>query len=704
MPTQQGQNQQLFSAMGQLTQAIQQLDQHTQDSDQAAQQRVQQMALNQTVQQQSQVAGISPSGVVLPSGTSDDALAALTALNQASVATAQQQTVSRGASESTPPGSSADLENQNEQQQATEQAMAYSLLGPEGGPAGAYYRKNYSIQRNLAWASGITNQVQTSLTNYANDENGAAIPAALAGGMSSALTPMNKALQWAQTSNTGKIGSLAIGAGIPAGINVANSWLALGQELGYTQQGTPRALLGMNIGAVSNHTATAEGAALNREANDLSGRSITNFLHGQLLGQLTHPEAQEAVGTLAAQGFSTSPFGQNGQGIFNSINGTNPNNTNMAIASNLLTPLMQGGLSAQDAAQWTPMLRNAGASVSSLMDTLSNLGTMAQQVRVPVAQMNAELEAVSQADMGQGAMPGTGLAAGQDFQAATGLQAQNMAQFFGSPMYQALASFQNGVNPLQVGGLSAGSQTQAALSTVQLLASISGGLGKGRNQYQTVGGVRMLKQSGSAENIAMVQQLLQQQGINMNPQDVARMMSEGQHMNQVTGLEGILGTQGNSYASGTGLYDPNLSPAARAKAWSKGVAPQLQSLESEGILSQSQLKKINSAKTTVGSGSKSQLLMQALEQGQQQSAQNQIQVNVQVGFTGSAKGVLKQTGKATSQVSLAQSIQNSGGSAMNNFLNNPYGDAASANDAMTNLFNGSNNVFDSTNNVFSNGG
>lgn len=658
----------MLSAMGDLTSALQRLTEHMNNADAAAQSRAANAANAQSVAQRSQVNVPNLPGAVLLGGGQPSANASTpSAVDQTMSASAARQALAAqrqatNAGESTPPGTqvgggSGGSEPGDITTPSSAEALTWAMLGSHAGPFGRLRMQQYSLQRNIGWAANATSAAQDYLDLQAINDPG--VQAGGSPGMfnqagRAGLGALGNVLGWAQTpkGQWTAMGGLAAYRGTEKAVNALTNLSTVGRSLGYG--GTSnigfagfRNPFAMISGGQS--AATEQGLAMELERQALEGR-----IPGSGLGSgMTSTQAQEATGTLAAQGFSNQGGVSSLDPFHNMVNGDNMN-----IAQNLLRPLMNMGLSAQDAAQWTPALRNASASMQQLTDTLTNIPSAAKTAKQTVSDLNAQLEQVGQTLVTQGGTLQQGPELGLAFESATGMQPAIAGQLSQNPIYQGMMMGQYGVLPSGIANLPGGAQTEGMLSMFNLLRNATSGLN--RNKYENVPGVGQVKVANGWQ--LQDSQIAEMMGISQA--EVNRLRQQSAHAGQISQTMGVLG----SSADQTGLFDPNISNAERLKMWNAEVTNK----QSQLGLTGAQLKTINSGKNFED---RFKALQKDLLGNQQSTPQNTVELKVK--FTGAAAKVFQQDG--TSGLALQS---NAGGQSPNNVINTPMGDALSANNGL----------------------
>lgn len=452
----------------------------------------------------------------------------------------------------------------------------------------------------------------------------------------------------------GALGLSAISSAISNGSNFAS----IGQALGYGNRvgvfGALRGQEGNEIGAVT------EGARLRLEQANLHTG-----------GGLTSDQSQSIVDALAGAGFSDQ----------NQSQGLTAQGDNATIAQGLSKPLVQQGVSAEGAAEWTEALRNAGTSVSALTTSLKNMDTAAQATKLTTDQFNSALLSFAQSQVANGGTQGQGAATGMDLTAATGLSPTVTQQMQSNPVYQGLMMGENGVLPSDIGNLTPGAQLQGMQSMMSMYGGAFAGLNK--NKYETIGGTKVISSYGEQAEAAQIAA-----STGMTQSQVQRWMADEKsgHMNATINAMTALGNpDAGMGGEGSGLFEilnrskdhtwSGLSAANRTratKAWNQSISPDLHDMG----LSKSQMTGISRASNV---DTKATLLNKDLLKNQGGSAANQIlgSVKVTVEVAQNAKSWIK----ATSNKKQIALNSRAGGAAPNSWMNSTSGDAYSANES-----------------------
>jgi hypothetical protein len=673
-PQQPGQQGLMMSAMNSLTTQLQQLNSHMRDADKAAQQRARQVTNDASVAARSQVNVPNlPGAVLLGGGQPSTSASTPDKVNQttsdvaARQALVQQQTQPQNVDESVPPGTTAPsvykLTHGGLNSQSDQDALTFALLGQHGGPFGKYTLENYALQRNLGWFRGVASAGADALDIRAANNLAEGKSAGTFNTLGSTVASnASNALGWLQ----GKGAKTAFGALLAyrGAETIANAFANTndaGRALGYGNA--------QNLGIfgfrnpLAQLSATGEAASLKLEEQGLMGRVPNAFgVHGAGLSSagLTKDQAQAAVGTLAGQGFSNAS--------------TDPRNfasgDNTRIAQNLLAPLMNMGLTAQDAAQWTPALRNANTSMQTLMDTLNQLPAAARASKTTVADFNASLEQLAQTQVSQGGTMQGGLQTGMAFTESTGMAPGIANALSQNSIYTALMMGQYGILPSGVANLPGGAQVGGMLSAFNLLRNATSGLNQ--NKYETVAGQKLPEVYGYQLQDAQIAQML---GVDQST--VNRLRREAPYASRISSVLGQLGNEGSNGMPGTGIWSilgkaqnwQGLNAQQQRQATSVWNATAGKNLNQLGLTSQ-QIKDINS---TGDIRSRMSKLQNDLLGSQKNNPQNQITVYVK--FKGEAAKHFTQAGPAVAKLQA-----NSGqGAALNSVYNSPLGDASAAN-------------------------
>lgn len=608
----------------------------------------------------------TPGGVVLPSG------GAAAAQQLAAIQAAQTPagSVSPNSSQAGNPGTG----NPQQQEQASINALTWESLGSMGGPLGAFQQRQYVASRYGSTMTNAGNALQyetdgngnVQMMPDPNNPDGPQIPVPSQSGFGSTNVGqrLGAAANWAGDTLSGNAGKAAlIGGGLSSAYLLGSDWTSKGVDLGYgTRQGI--ASYGQLGGSVA--SATAQGAALTAEEWALRRPGGVGSGIGSG-GSLTGTDAEQAVNTLAGLGFSDQGNGQGGVGGLAA-------GDNSRLASQVVGPLMQQGVSAQGAADWTEALRNANDTIPSLTSSLGGMSQAAQAAKVTTDQYNTSLLEFAQNQVANGGTTGQAAQTGMDFTATTGMLPGVLATLQNNPVYQGLMMGQNGVLPSDIGNLTPGAQLQGVQSLLNLYGKGLGGLNT--NKYENVGGVKVVSSYGNAAEAAQIAQMT-----GMTQSQVTRLMNEtkGGNMNQMIDALNKVGSPDAGGGMGSGIWSildksnqwKTLSGGNKQKAeqaWNKGIAPDLKS-----ILTPDELKKINS---TSDVRTKASDLQKDLLGNQKNNPNNQIkgQVSVKIEASSWLKKMLKMS--ASGSVKLGG---NSGGTAPNNVLNTVQADAMAAN-------------------------
>lgn len=549
-----------------------------------------------------------------------------------------------------------------QQEQASINALTWESLGSMGGPLGRYQQRKYVASRYGSTLAGLGNNLQYETDTNGNVVDADGVPVAKSGnppaptssgfGSTAAGQGIGTAAAWAG----GKIQqSAGIGAGLSAAYLLGSNWASAGVDLGYGQH-EGLASYGSQAGNVM--SAASQGAAL-----DLERRSLQLPGGSGSGGSLTEAQSQQAVSTLAGLGFSD----QGGIGSLSS-------GDNSRLAKQVVGPLMQQGVSAQGAADWTEALRNANDSIPSLTTALAGMGQAAQAAKVTTDQYNTSLLEFAQSQVANGGTTGQAAQTGMDFTAATGMLPSVLSTLQNNPVYQGLMMGMNGVLPSDIGNLTPGAQLQGVQSLLNLYGKGLGGLNT--NKYENVGGVKVVSSYGNSAEAAQIAQMT-----GMTQSQVTRLMNEtkGGNMNTMIDALNKAGSSGAGGGMGSGIWSildksnqwKTLSAGNKAEAtqaWDKGISPDLKS-----ILDPSQLKQINSTKDV---RTKAKDLQKDLLGNQKNNPNNKIQGQVAIKIEASSwlKKMLKMSASGSVKLNT-----NAGGTAANNILNTVQGDAMASN-------------------------
>jgi hypothetical protein len=605
-----------------------------------------------------------------------------------------------------------------------EEMLTFGVLGEQGGPGWARNLKlqQYAIAHQLGWASTAASNLSDSLTQggwQASIAN--AIPGMSAEGLSGAAgtlsglasaaqnTPLDSLLAYkafgAVAGGIAGVGDAAIGM-----YNTGTQLQSQGNQLGYGGGGqyflglqNPLSLL---FGAGGG--ATEQGAAI--QYANLAAQGLIPGAGGG--SGISTQQASQATEELAGQGFSASTKLNTGAVIDVTANSLLKNTVgDIPIVGNLLTNLgtsivsgiasifsgpskstgdlntiMQGfmepmlrsspGLSATDAAGWTPALRQASTSTDQLTDSLSNLNQAALATKETVNQWSSDALQYAQTLEGMGGTLGEGAAAASVFTAATGLDPSVAQAAVQNPLVQGLFMSQQGILP---SGISADPTAVAPTleSAAQMLQKAFSGLN--RNRYETVNGQRVLAVRGSSLEAAQIAETL---GI---PQaEVNRLLGSQPLENRANALETKLGTS----ATSTGFWQdinnlgkhPSKAQLGQAQNYWEGIAGKNNSsLKSMGLTSK-QIAALNATgdSSRQDLANRANMLNQDITHRMGDTPYNKVSstptnISVKVGFTGAAAAWFQQVGNG---VSTAKAASNAGGPMLAGVVNTPVGDVS----------------------------
>lgn len=693
-------NQQLLTAIGNLSQTIQDLDQHLNNPSGAT---------VSTAAQAGASGGPSSATVIGAMGgpaSATNAAQIAQAAQQALAAQALQNQVNSqsGASASTPPGGttvsptsgqtaagagpSSGPASQPTQNEDSLEALTWQELGGLGGPLGRFRARNYATQQYAKAGSGILQSVSNQLGG--NDPNNP---------FQTAANWMNPNYRNANGESVGLgPGGVMAGTGLQTAYLIGSGYAQTGRDLGYGSSQANSGLFGYANPARILSGEGGQGLSLATEKQTLMGRNP--FYSGASAGSgMTAANAESTVNTLAGMGFSN----QNG------VSGDNLN-----IAENLVKPMVNEGVSVQGSADWTEALRNSNTSISQLMNSFGDLSESAKALKETTDQVNSGLLQFAETQISMGGTAANAATTGQAFTATTGMSPGVLGQIQQNPMYQGIMMAQNGVLPSGITDLTPGAQMQGVMSLMQLLGGVGGstlggafgGLDKNKTMKTPFGNVTMAY--GSQLEVSQIAQTM---GISQS--DAMRLMRQAPNEKQVTGVENYMGSstaQGLNGQTGTGLWQllqagganrwSGLSSGEQQKAtgyWNKYIQPGINTPGHLGLTSD-QLKQLDTGSMRTNIRQRTNQLNKDLLGNQQNNTNNTVKVEI------SLKGKAASLLSAKSNRSLINLGANSGMTGLPNNINNtPFGDALAANNPF-NAGGGSNPLSSSGPNPFTSGG
>lgn len=619
--------------------------------------------LKQEVGQSRQIASTSSQGAPDPlwgTGYTANPDAAANANALIAQQQAQQQLSQRN---NTDPGTSAGAGTgtpQEDQESQAIRALTWESLGNMGGPLGSFMQNRYVAQQYQGAISSLASKVagagpsQPVMTinpetgELEQDTNPDGTPK-VTGGSAFGNTALGGAWNAGMNklSNTVGNNSLVTGGLMTAtqALDTGSTWAGIGQALGYGHRIGLYGAAARQEGSLAQ--AVSQGADIRTGVNDL-------YRQGMPLDY-----ARQDVTAVTQAGFSDTGLGRG---------------DNTTIASNLVAPLTQQGVSAQGATEWADALRNAGTNVQSLTTSLQGMATAAQATKETTDQFNSSLLEFAQSQVANGGTQGQAAQTGMDFTAATGMAPSILGQLQSNPMYQGLMMGENSVLPSDIGNLAPGAQLEGVRNLMGLLGSGFRGLDK--NKYETVNGVRMVSSYGNQAQIAQMAQML-----NITQTQAHRLYNEvsGGHFSNVENALNTIGNPSAEYGQGSMLYSilnksktwQGLSESEREKATRVWDGINIHGL---GLHE----KQINAIQDTSNIRKRANLLRTDLLVNQKNNPMNKItgSLKVYVDVSHHAKRLINvTTGKA-----LVQMNARAGGDAANSSLNSTLGDAWSASD------------------------
>lgn len=619
--------------------------------------------LKQEVGQSRQIASTSSQGAPDPlwgTGYTANSDAAANANALIAQQQAQQQLSQRN---NTDPGTSSGAGTgtpQEDQESQAIRALTWESLGNMGGPLGSFMQNRYVAQQYQGTISSLASKVagagpsQPVMTinpetgELEQDTNPDGTPKVTGG---SAFG--NTALGGAWNAGMNRLSDLGSSGFVTGGLMAAtqaldtgSTWAGIGQALGY---GHRIGLFGAATGQEGSLAqAVSQGADIRAGVTDL-------YRQGMPLDY-----ARQDVTAVTQMGFSDTGLSRG---------------DNTTIASNVVAPLTQQGVSAEGAAAWADALRNSGTSVQALTTSLKGMATAAKATKETTDQFNSSLLEFAQSQVANGGTQGQAAQTGMDFTAATGMAPSVFGQLQNNQMYQGMMMGENGVLSSDIGNLSPGAQLEGVRNLMSLLGSAFKGLDK--NKYETVNGVRMISSYGNQAEMAQMAQIL-----NLPQTQTHRLYNEvtGGHFSNVENALNIIGSPSAEYGKGGMLYGilnksktwQGLSESEREKATRVWDGINIHGL---GLHE----KQINAIQDTSNIRKRANLLRTDLLVNQKNNPMNKItgSLKVYVDVSHHAKRLINvTTGKA-----LVQMNARAGGDAANSSLNSTLGDAWSANDA-----------------------
>jgi hypothetical protein len=623
-------------------------------------------------------------GGIFDTGTTTTAPNPSAALEAVAAAAAEQQAfkeasaaASAGADQSDPPDETptAPTSAEKEQQQAPQgqqtpgnspstsaamQALTWESMGSMGGPLGRVKMAQYTVGQYQNAATGFANWVGGTPVD---DPDNPGSPLKDAAG--NTIYQPNAVNSVLSNTNVGKIGAVGLTA-FGAAFNASSNWANAGQNLGYGNRVGAWGALKSAQDRNNWKAATEQGASLAYEGEGL--RNIP--------GGLTHDQGKSVVDSLANAGFSN-------QNASASHPGSGDNTT---IANSIVAPLVQQGVSAPGAAEWSDALRNSGTSVSALSTSLQGLNKSAIATKESTDQFNSSLLELAQSQVANGGTVGQAAQTGMDFTAATGLAPATLSTLQNNPVYQGVMMGQNGVLPSDIGNLTPGAQLEGVK---QMLSMYGGGLSSlNHNKYETIGGVRVVSSYGSSAEAAQIATMT-----GLPQTQITRLMREtsGKNFGNVVKADEALGSPDAGGGQGSGIYNVLNRSTTKGDTWA-GLSSQNKALATtmwnSGIgknidhmgLKSGQIKSIES---NTNIRSRADMLRNDLTLNQGKSKENQIKgaVQVEISLNGAAKRLLK-VNSAKGQMTM---IGRAGGTSPNNAINSAWGDAMATSDSNTSL-------------------
>lgn len=217
----------------------------------------------------------------------------------------------------------------------------------------------------------------------------------------------------------------------------AGAYQQAGVQAGYERAGQIN-IPGTNIG-ITNPLDFFRGNSAAREG--LNQR--INIQRLRLMGGIDQNQAREIVGGLAGSGW-TGEQGQN-------------------IAFDAIAPLVQQGMNPGLATQsFDQMARQGNASLSDIVDTLSNLGDSARTANMSLDEYQQGLMEFADQAKQYGAIGTQGAQLGRNLTDSLGVAPQVAAQFFQNPLVQGQYMAQTGMLPNTM-GMAGGHQVNQAV-------------------------------------------------------------------------------------------------------------------------------------------------------------------------------------------------------------------------------------------------
>jgi hypothetical protein len=432
-------------------------------------------------------------------------------------------------------------------------------------------------------------------------------------------------------------------------MNFGSGMQQTGEQLGYSPQSGlgPSSIFGFrNPLAPYTSEAGQQGAGIRWDAEKMT----------RLGTGITSAQAKEIYGSLAGMGFSN----QQHDALGLTTGGDLEN-----IATQLVAPMVKNtGMSPEVASQFANALRNGNTSIKELSKTLTNLPEAAHTAREGINEYTESLQGFAEQAEQMGATKQQGYQSGMAFTQSTGLDPRLLGQMQQSPFFQGLALTQMGVLPSGIGALPGGSQVGLTMQAMKMAMNATQGLNQ--NKYQTIGGKRVLVQSGSQAQQDQAAQLL-----GMSPEEFQRLYRN----------------QGQNTASANAL---TLLQADTAQGWKNELAGAMQ--KSHGNLTKEQREKLQKGGEGItGWNQISQQLLNAgiskkevgrigsegfdkrasdvenlLAKLNKQSISEEGQNKVQVQFTGAAAKFFQQV-----PISPAKAASNAGGQSITSLATSP---------------------------------
>lgn len=549
----------------------------------------------------------------------------------------------------------------------SDQSMfTWAMLGEHGGPQwmrdiafGAWGAK-----RSLDYAQ---NSVLQPLLNSVNEGN---MPDWMSGSMASgSLQTVSDLVGIAAQHPLAAYGAYRVGSAAVSGVHnlleTGQNWQNIGAQLGVPV--TPdRYIMGVQnplAPFLSGSTSVGSGAAINR-------RQLMGQLPGGMgMGSgLSGTEASETINAIVGQGFG---------GNENALGGGDIG----AISNQFMGPLLQQlpGLSPSDLAQFLPLLRNSGTSLTQLTNSLSDLGTAAQATHETVGQAASSLMSYAESTKGMGSAQGA-LSTGQTFRNITGMDPQILGQMLQNPLTQGMALSRYGVLPSGINDMNPAATTSLSTQSLDMLMRATSGLN--RNIYGTVDGRRTLIETGSDRQVDQVAQMM-----GIQPNEVRRLMAQqqgntarGNIMSALTGPGGF-----EAMTRGGAGTESKAEISTAQQYWMKNIAPYW---KGTGI-GQKEMGRLSNE----GFQKRIRDMQSDMNRAQSKTPWSTTQSTpsaqtVRVGFTGAAAKFFQQVGPTT-----AKQAANAGQFSISSVYNSITGDIGSLGSDIGNVASGAANDF-----------